>query len=156
MSSSTSTQREHPRQTIQAAGGVVTYGHGLNQRILLMFRRGVWDLPKGKVDPGETWEEAAIREVVEETGIAPPVICESIGSTLHHYHLNGQAIDKTTHWYWMEASSDVLGQPQTEEGITEVQWATLQEAHDLVGFDNLRLVLDTFGQKKWGDELITP
>ncbi|RCL67942.1 MAG: NUDIX hydrolase [Rhodothermaeota bacterium MED-G64] len=156
MLSNDSIQHGYPRQTIHAAGGVVTYGQGSKQRLLIMFRRGVWDLPKGKVDPGETWAEAAIREVVEETGIAPPVICESIGLTQHQYHLDGQAIDKTIHWYWMEASLEELGQPQTEEGITELQWVSLREAHSLVGFDNLRLVLDAFGQKKWGDELITP
>jgi 8-oxo-dGTP pyrophosphatase MutT (NUDIX family) len=143
-------------QQIQAAGGVVTYGEGPNQRVLVMFRRGVWDLPKGKVDPGETWEEAAIREVIEETGIAPPTICESIGLTQHQYDLNGQSINKTTYWYWMEASSDKLGKPQLEEGITQLEWVSLEKARSLVGFDNLRLVLDTFGQKKWGDELITP
>jgi 8-oxo-dGTP pyrophosphatase MutT (NUDIX family) len=166
MSPNTSIHSGDPTQHIEAAGGVVTYGpepdfhtpeqHVPEQHILVMFRRGVWDLPKGKVDPGETRAQAAIREVVEETGIAAPAICESIGLTQHQYHLDGQIIDKTTHWYWMEASSKALGQPQLEEGITELQWVPLQKARSLVGFDNLRLVLDAFRQKKWGDELITP
>ena len=143
-------------QKIEAAGGVVSYGSSTLQPLLIMFRRGLWDLPKGKVDPGETIKAAAIREVVEETGITPPRIRESIGKTLHHYELEGKNIQKTTYWYWMETMSMDVGTPQLEEGITELKWVSLEEAKQMVGFDNLRLVLHAYGQKKWGNEFITP
>ena len=149
-------EHDHGYLMIEAAGGVVSYGSATMQRFLIMFRRGVWDLPKGKVDPGETLKDAAIREVVEETGITPPRIRESIGKTLHHYELEGKQIQKITYWYWMEAKSMDVGTPQLEEGITKLKWVSLDEAKQKVGFDNLRLVLDAYGQKKWGDEFITP
>src|ERR1700712_23652 len=87
---------------IYAAGGLV-----INEKneILFMFRRKVWDLPKGKVDPGESNEEAAIREVAEETGLRQIVLHEPLINTHHTYEEKGKMIRKQTHWFRMTGDS---------------------------------------------------
>jgi 8-oxo-dGTP pyrophosphatase MutT (NUDIX family) len=106
---------------IIAAGGIVL---NPNNELLWIYRRGFWDLPKGKLDPNETIEACAIREVMEETGIADLELGALILTTTHQYHdtyLNTQ-VEKTTYWYAM--STDILqeGIPQTEEDIEAIAW----------------------------------
>lgn len=108
-------------KSIIAAGGIVV---NPNNEILWIFRRGFWDLPKGKLDPGETIETCAVREVMEETGIKSLQLQGLIVTTKHQYHdpyLN-EPVEKTTYWYKM--STDILqeGLPQTEEDISEITW----------------------------------
>ena len=90
--------------------------------ILFMFRRGKWDLPKGKLDPGETLEECALREVEEETGVGQLNIKKFLLTTLHEYEELGKVIEKKTHWYYMQSNSYQPLVPQTEEDITELKW----------------------------------
>jgi hypothetical protein len=66
---------------VPAAGGVVKSGN----RLLFIFRNGKWDLPKGKIDKGETQREAALREVTEECGISGQQIKKQLPSTFHIY-----------------------------------------------------------------------
>jgi len=103
----------------QAAGGLVTNPAG---EILLMFRRGKWDLPKGKIDRGETPEEAALREVTEETGLHHIAIIRKLTDTWHVYPLNEQKILKQTHWFAMGFTGEELTIPQIEEDIVDIQW----------------------------------
>lgn len=105
---------------IMAAGGVVK---NKNEEILLIFRLGKWDLPKGKLDDNETIEECAKREVQEETGLNNLKIIEPIGVTFHTYAQFGKHILKETQWYAMKAMEDEKLIPQTEEDITEIIWA---------------------------------
>jgi 8-oxo-dGTP pyrophosphatase MutT (NUDIX family) len=104
---------------IKAAGGVVKNNKG---EILLMFRLGKWDLPKGKLDDNETISECAKREVQEETGIKNLEITESIGSTFHTYTQFGKHILKETQWFAMNATGNEDFIPQTEEDITQIIW----------------------------------
>jgi 8-oxo-dGTP pyrophosphatase MutT (NUDIX family) len=106
---------------ILAAGGLVENEKG---EILFMFRRGKWDLPKGKLDPGETLEECALREVEEETGVRHLKLEKFLLQTLHEYEELGKVIEKKTHWYFMTTSSYQPLVPQTEEDITELRWIT--------------------------------
>ena len=104
-----------------AAGGIVV---NPNNEILWIFRRGFWDLPKGKLDPNETIEACAVREVMEETGIDHLVLGELILTTKHQYHdtyLNTQ-VEKTTYWYAMTTDIIQEGIPQTEEDIEAIAW----------------------------------
>ena len=89
--------------------------------ILMIFRRDKWDFPKGKVEPGETFECAALREVEEETGVQQLTITEALPDTQHTYTLDGSGILKTTHWYRMRAPKQELV-PQTEEDIAQALW----------------------------------
>jgi len=106
---------------IIAAGGLVLNDEG---ELLMIFRRDKWDLPKGKLDDGETIEACAVREVIEETGLANVEHGELIEITYHEYfdpYLKEDVI-KETHWYAMRARGDQLLTPQTEEDITEIKW----------------------------------
>jgi len=109
---------------IEAAGGVV---FNEKEQILAIYRRGSWDLPKGKIDKGETPPQAALREVEEETGIQQLELGEIIAETYHTYrhHKHGRVL-KRTYWYKMTAPTQELT-PQAEEDIEIAQWITLQE-----------------------------
>lgn len=110
---------------IQAGGGLV-----LNEKneILLIFRRGKWDLPKGKLDKGETISACAVREVEEETGLKEVTLIEPLIITYHTYHEGSRFILKESHWYRMKVSGNQTLTPQTEEDILEVKWITKKEA----------------------------
>jgi len=107
------------RTIIQAGGGLVENEKG---EVLFMFRRGKWDLPKGKLDPGENLADCAMREVAEETGIRGLVLKKFLLVTEHPYTEGGKDLIKETHWWLMKASSNQLIIPQAEEDITEVRW----------------------------------
>lgn len=109
---------------IQAAGGLVRDASG---NILFIFRRGKWDLPKGKLDPGEPLDECALREVKEETGLQQVELDGPLAVTHHTYDEDGKHILKETHWYLMRAADGQDVQPQIEEQITEIKWVKRDE-----------------------------
>ena len=113
---------------VQAAGGLV-----VNERkeILMIFRRGKWDLPKGKLDKGETLADCAVREVEEETGLQKIKLISPLIITYHTYHEGTKFILKESHWYNMKVSGEQKLIPQTEEGIHEIKWVTTKEAEKL-------------------------
>lgn len=104
---------------IKAAGGLVS---NEENKYLFIFRNGKWDLPKGKLDKGESSRVAAIREVQEECGISIDSSGERICKTYHIYEMNGSVVMKKTSWYWMRADNQKDLIPQAEEGITDARW----------------------------------
>lgn len=82
----------------------------------------MWDLPKGKIEKAETAKSAALREVMEETGINDLTIIKKLSPTYHIYANNNKRILKKTHWFSMETPSEGSPKPEKEEGITEVVW----------------------------------
>ncbi len=104
---------------IKAAGGLVS---NEEQHYLFIFRNGKWDLPKGKLDSGETAKIAAVREVEEECGIHIDSVGGKICNTYHIYEMNKERILKKTSWYRMKAVNQKVLIPQLEEGITDVRW----------------------------------
>lgn len=106
---------------IYAGGGVTTNEHG---EILMIFRHTRWDLPKGKLEPGENIEECALREVTEECGVDPAGLAlgKFLTETFHLYQLNGEWIVKKTSWYAMTYTGKQKPTPQTEEDITALEW----------------------------------
>lgn len=117
------------KKRIIAAGGLVT---NEKNEVLMIFRRGFWDLPKGKLDKGESIEACALREVQEETGLKTIHLGKFITITLHEYfdtYLNKEAI-KESHWYHMSILGEPLLVPQTEEDITQIKWVPLKELPD--------------------------
>lgn len=115
---------------VQAAGGLVK--NELDE-YLLIFRRGKWDLPKGKLDPGETIEHCAVREVEEETGLISVTLKQFLVATYHTYTENGKHILKESHWYDMASDSKQKLVPQVAEDIHDVKWLKKEE---LVGILN--------------------
>lgn len=109
------------KKIIKAGGGLVRNGEG---ELLLIFRRGKWDLPKGKLDEGETIEACAMREVEEETGVKHLALGELISVTWHEYFDKwvGEEVIKETHWFKMDVAGVPALVPQTEEDITAIEW----------------------------------
>lgn len=136
---------------LKAAGGVLFRKRGGVYEILLILRNGVWDLPKGKLEEGESIEECAVREVEEEVGARSLAIVKHLCDTYHEYREGSAQYGKTTYWYLMEAlSEDSLLQmePQEKEGITALEWVDAAVALERVHFDNLKQVVRAFLDKK--------
>lgn len=106
--------------TVSKAGGGIIQNK--RNEILLIYRRGKWDLPKGKLDEGESIEECALREVQEETGLVSVSIVRPFTITYHTYKEQGKFILKESHWFLMQTNKDEKVVPQIEEDIMEIRW----------------------------------
>ena len=132
---------------ITAAGGLVQNNEGA---FLLIFRRGFWDLPKGKLDAGELIPECALREVQEETGLQTITLGAFICMTTHAYFDTWLQKDvvKETHWYSMKATAlDVETLiPQTEEDIEKIEWVLMENLPQYLvqTYPTIRSVFDAF------------
>lgn len=122
---------------VAAAGGYVMRESAQGRELLLIYRRGVWDLPKGKSAPGEAIEDTALREVGEEIGAQDLWILRPLGTTMHGYVEDTRYSVKTTHWFLMETSEEEFT-PQREEQIERVRWVAWNEAREMLGFETLR------------------
>ena len=109
------------KKTIIAAGGLV---FNEQNELLMIFRRGKWDLPKGKLDAGETVEACAVREVQEETGLITIELENLIGKTYHEYFDKwvNENVVKESWWYKMKSSVNEKLIPQVEEDIELIEW----------------------------------
>ena len=113
---------------IKAGGGVVNNN---KKEILFIYRMKKWDLPKGKLDRGETIKQCAKREVEEETKVK--VSCgKKILSTWHTYTKNKKFILKKTTWYMMESIDDSKMKPQKKEKIEKVEWMKKSSVDDIL------------------------
>ena len=125
---------------IEAAGGLVKNDRG---EYLFIFRKGKWDLPKGKIEKGESIESAAIREVEEECGIGQLKITGPMETTYHTYFIGEMPVLKPTYWFHMSSSDTSVLKPQLEEGITEVRWLLPQDLNMVRdnSYDSIRDVI---------------
>ena len=114
---------------VEAAGGAVCNSQS---ECLLIYRNGRWDLPKGKIEPNETVETAALREVAEETGLQRHKIEYHICDTYHIYNAYGPWTAKCTHWFAMSTDESTPTKPQTEEGITRAEWFPYRKIHSMM------------------------
>jgi 8-oxo-dGTP pyrophosphatase MutT (NUDIX family) len=126
-----------PIRRVKAAGGYVIRWGGKSPEVLLIFRNGVWDLPKGKRDRGEPLRETARREVREEVGIRRLRIRRYLGATLHAYTEKQFCAIKRTAWYWMDTPQTTFT-PQLEEHIQEVAYVPWAEALERLHFPTLK------------------
>lgn len=132
---------------IQAGGGVVVR----DTKLLFIFRNEKWDLPKGKIEKGETPEQAAIREVAEECEITGHSIVRHLPSTFHIYQSPykndfGQWILKKTFWFEMSYSGTENGTPETGENITEIRWFEREELEEIMRntYKNLEQIIKIY------------
>jgi 8-oxo-dGTP pyrophosphatase MutT (NUDIX family) len=132
---------------VPAAGGVVFR----KNEMLVIFRNEKWDLPKGKMDTGETAEEAAVREVTEECGISNLHIQKQLPSTFHVYispykKTKGEWIFKETFWFEMIYSGKGSGKPQQEEGITKIVWFSKNGLYKVLSdtYENLKPIFQIY------------
>jgi 8-oxo-dGTP pyrophosphatase MutT (NUDIX family) len=131
---------------VVSAGGLVV---NKNNKVLWIHRNKHWDLPKGKVEPGESLEDAAVREVTEETGIRELTITGDLATTYHTYEVDGIAHLKTTFWYTMTHNGEnTAGTPQEIEGITEVRWMNANVPKNIweSTYGSIRIVINAYSK----------
>ena len=125
-----------------SAGGVVfrqVDGRPLYLLIRDSYRN--WGFPKGHLEPGELPELAAMREVLEETGLADVVPRGVIDTIDWYFRFRGRLVHKVCHFFLFE-STGAETHPQRDEGITACRWLPLDEARTLISYANARAVLD--------------
>jgi ADP-ribose pyrophosphatase YjhB (NUDIX family) len=130
-----------PPRPVTAGGGYVGCVLPEDVALLVIFRRGVWDLPKGTKDPGESIEACARREVCEEVGIDTLTLRRPLGTTQHGYSEGDAYAVKTTHWYLMETPERSF-EPDRREGIQRVTYGRWQVARRHMGYDTLHDHMD--------------
>lgn len=130
---------------IEAAGGLVFNTDG---KALFIFRRGKWDLPKGKLTPGEQPLHAALREIREETGLDILTPGPQLTTTFHTYQVDGRRVLKRTYWFIVETPETDLS-PQGEEDIEKAVWSEIsflddQKAHT---YSNIIDVVEAYRER---------
>jgi len=131
-------------RVIKASGGLVQNGKG---EYLFIFRYGKWDLPKGKLEPDEKIEDAALREVSEETGISNLKLDNHLTNTYHTYRLGNSIVLKETHWFHMLYDGHEPLIPQKAEDISIAKWVSPSQMNEILRntYDTIREVLSTAG-----------
>lgn len=135
--------------TIEAGGGLVMNTDGY---YLFIFRRGKWDLPKGKCEKGEPISDTALREVKEETGLENIKVNNSIGVTYHAFREGDLFLLKKTYWFGMTYSGNKKPVPQKSEDITRIKWLEQEEIEKVVmksTFASITNLLSDYFQKKY-------
>ena len=131
-----------PVQQVTSAGGVILNG---DSRVLILHRRqeGTWVLPKGRVEPGESLRETALREVREETGLKDLRVVKEIGLVRYVFFWRPDNVNyrKTVHYFLMRLNGSAGDDMKLEEDFSEHSWGTVDEAMKLLTFENDRRIV---------------
>src|SRR3954469_6029916 len=115
------------RNEVRAAGGLVVRDGAV--AVVHRPRYDDWSLPKGKLDPGESWEEAAVREVEEETGVRARIVAELEPARSR----DRKGRPKTVRWYRMDVVDAGTFAPDDE--VDELRWLAPAEARAIVSYE---------------------
>ena len=129
-----------PRRESSAGGVVFRVDQGKPLYLLIQDSYGNWGFPKGHLEPGERPDTAALREVMEETGLRDVSVIGAIDTIEWHFRFRGSLIHKDCQFFLM-ATNAAVTKPQKSEGITACRWATIEEAQQLIGYENARGIL---------------
>ena len=126
---------------IEAAGGLVEHTDG---RYLFIYRNDKWDLPKGKIEKNEVIIDAAIREVIEETGVGDLMATKPLNTTYHVFNTKGKFKLKKTYWFLMKSNYDGPLVPQEEENIQAAVWRSKTDFPLLMknAYENIKILLE--------------
>ena len=126
---------------VEAAGGLVEHTDG---RYLFIYRNDKWDLPKGKIEKNEVIIDAAIREVIEETGVGDLMAIKSLNTTYHVFNAKGKFKLKKTYWFLMKSNYDAPLVPQEEENIQAAVWRSKTDFPLLMknAYENIKILLE--------------
>ncbi len=121
-----------------SSGGVVVFGNAI---LLLKKYNGDWVLPKGRLEKGEGIKNAALREVLEETGVKGEII-SYIGFVKYNYKniKEDEIVSKTVHWYLMKSNS-MDCTPQRKEGFIDAVFVHIDKAKDLLRYADERKII---------------
>ena len=130
------------RATLETSAGGVVYRVDQGEPLFLLIRDSYrnWGFPKGHLEPREAPENAALREVQEETGLETVTLDGQIETIEWYFRFRGKLVHKVCHFFLMQTSSDRT-EPQRAEGITACKWARFDDALKLVSYENAREVL---------------
>lgn len=131
---------------IDAAGGIVQR----KKKYLVIKRKGLWDIPKGRIDKGEDAETACVREIMEECGINGHEIIAPLTETYHTMKWNGKPALKRTFWYMLSYEGPKETTPEIKEDITKAKWMTEEEMLGIRGntFGSINEVLDAYIEQR--------
>ena len=134
---------------INTCGGVVF----ADDQILFIMKNGKWDLPKGKIEQNETKEEAAVREISEETGLLETdlEILEQLPTTYYYKIIDGVKRLKKINWFFMKYTGDMNKgfKSAVDEGITECKWISVDSMSEVYQNTHVRIMylMDFVNQK---------
>lgn len=131
-----------PYKKIKAAGGIVQR----EDTYLIIKRKGLWDIPKGRVDKGEEIEAACIREIMEECGIEGHKIVAPLAETYHTMNWNGRPALKRTFWFMLTYDGPKETRPEKREGIKKAKWMSREKMLSIrrKTYGSIQHVLDAF------------
>ena len=126
---------------VEAAGGLVEHTDG---RYLFIYRNDKWDLPKGKIEKNEVIIDAAIREVMEETGVGDLMVTKPLNTTYHVFNSKGKFKLKKTYWFLMKSNYNAPLVPQEEENIQAAVWRSKTDFSLLMenAYENIKILLE--------------
>lgn len=128
------------REEVSAGGIVFRRSAGGVRFLLIRDSYQNWGFPKGHLEPGESPDAAAVREVEEETGLGALQLKAPVDVIDWHFRFRGRLVHKICHFFLIEAA-DGDARPLRKEGITACQWVDFAEAASLVSYENARAVL---------------